>query len=167
MVDWTFNTVEVGWMTERLANFWDCRLASFAPVGFPACGRLLHPAHSEDGQWVRWAEVAAHNGLPMAATRDFSHLALPQSIPNGGTLWMGDPPETGTLEWAQAEHLIDVLTPYTDTPDAVNFALWDGLGSDHATLVTPGYPSEPALDPIPPAIRLGPRMRIFGRDYSV
>ena len=166
-MDWTFDTVEVAWMTEHLTGFWDRRLAAIAPAGFPAYGRLLHPARAEDGTWTRWAEVAARNGVPMTATSDFSHIALPQIMPKGRAPWMGDPPEIGTLELVQAQHLIDVLTWYTATPNAVSFALWDGLGWDHAMLYRPEHPPEPAPDPLPPSVRHGPRMRIPGRDYIV
>ncbi|PSR20550.1 MAG: hypothetical protein C7B45_14500 [Sulfobacillus acidophilus] len=167
MIDWTFDTEEVNWMTEQLIRFWDRRLASIAPVGFPRYGRLLHPARANDGTPVRWATVAAHNGLPMTATSDFSYLALPQHMPEGGVPWVGDPPTIGTLDSPQAEHLIDVLTSYTKRPDAVRFALWDGLGWDRTTLVRLGQAPTSTPDPIPPAVRDGPRMRIPGRDYFV
>lgn len=167
MVDWTFDAVEVGWMTERLAKFWDRRLAAIAPTGFPAYGRIFHPAQAADGTWVRWSTVADHNGVPMTATSDFFHLALPASVPTVGTVWTGDPPQIGTLERHQAEHLIDVLVSHTSTPNAVTFALWDGLGWDHAALVRPGMPPALVPDPIPPSVRRGPRMRIPGRDYIV
>ncbi len=167
MVDWVFDAGEVEWMTERLANFWDRRLVAIAPAGFPVYGRLLHPAQAKDGTWVRWADVAAHNGVAMLATSDFSHIAMPQSVLREEEAWAGDPPEIGTLNSDQAEHLVDVLRSYTTTPNAVSFALWDGLGWDHATLYRPGHPSALAPDPIPPSVRNGPRMRIPGRDYIV
>lgn len=154
-------------MTQRLANFWDRRLAAIAPTGFPAYGRLLHPAQAEDGTCVRWADVAAYNGVPMSATSDFSHIAMPQSVPGDGHAWAGGPPEIGTLNADQAEHLVQVLRSYTTTPYAVTFALWDGLGWDHATLFRSGHPPEQAPDPIPSSVRDGPRMRIPGRDYIV
>ncbi len=168
MVDWVFDAGEVEWMTERLAHFWNRPLAAIAPVGFPAYGRLFHPAHAANGTPVRWADVAAHNGVALLATSDFSYIAMPQRILGDGEAWDGDPPEPGTLESKQAEHLVDVLKSYTTTPNAVSFALWDGLGWDHGRLFGPGYRTAMAApDPIPPAVRNGPRMRIPGRDYIV
>lgn len=76
-MDWTFDAEEVGWLTERLTHFWDRRLVSLAPAGFPAYGRILHPARDKENSGVRWAEVADHNGVLMTPTSDFSHLALP------------------------------------------------------------------------------------------
>ncbi|AEW04119.1 hypothetical protein Sulac_0590 [Sulfobacillus acidophilus DSM 10332] len=113
MVDWSFDAVEVQWMTERLTHFGNRRLVSIAPSRFPAYGRLFHPARAEDGRFVRWAVVAAYHGVPMTATTDFTHLALPQRLPAGRTPWIGDPPRCGTLEWAQAERLIHVLRSAT------------------------------------------------------
>lgn len=150
MVDWALDVGEVEWMTERLANFWDPPLAATAPTGFPAYGRLLHPARSREGRWVRWADVAAHNGVAMSATSDFRHIAMPQRVLRDGEVWAGNPPRIGRLNSDQAEHLVDVLRSYTTTPHAVSFALWDGLGWDHATLYRPGQPPAPAPDPIPP-----------------
>lgn len=168
MVDWTFDTTEIEWLRERLATFWEPWLVSIAPTGFSAYGRILHPAQDEDGTSVRWATVADRNGVPLTATSDFSYIALPQHMPQTGALWMGDPPQPGRLDRMQAEHLVEVLRSYTTTPNAVSFALWDGLGWDGATLlVRPGYPPEPAPDVIPPDVRHGPRMRIPGRDYIV
>lgn len=48
--------------------------------------------------------VADPNGVSLTATSDFSHLALPLSVPPAGTVWAGDPPEIGTLQGYQVEH---------------------------------------------------------------
>lgn len=77
MVNWVFDAGEVEWMTEHLANFWDRPLAATAPTGFPAYGRLLHPARAAEGRWMRWADVAAYNGVALSATSDFRHIAMP------------------------------------------------------------------------------------------
>ena len=146
MLDWALDVGEVEWMTERLANFWDRPLAATAPTGFPAYGRLLHPARSREGRWVRWADVAAHNGVAMSATSDFRHIAMPQRVLRDGEVWAANPPRIGRLNSYQAEHLVDVLRAYTTTPHAVSFALWDGLRWDHATLYRPGQPPAPAPD---------------------
>lgn len=166
-MDWTFDAAEVQWMTERLTHFWDRRLVAIAPIGFPAYGRVFHPAYAEDGTPVRWATVAAHHGLSMTATSAFDQLLLPHHLPRGRDAWRGNPPHLGTLDTPQAERLIQILRCYTKTPDAITFALWDGLGWDGTVRVRPGLPPEPVPDPIPPTVRRGPRMRIPGRDYLV
>lgn len=165
MVDWTFDAAEVDWLTERLANFWDRRLASIAPVGFPAYGRLFHPARADDGTWAGWREVAAHHGLQRTPTCDFFHLALPQSLPDETAPWKGSAPERGALVESRARRLVDLLTLYTGTPNAVSFALWDGFGWMSAESVRRGQSEEPAPGLIPAAVWRGPRMRIPGRDY--
>lgn len=168
MVDWTFDAAEVTWMTERLKGFWDRRLAAIAPTGFSAYGRLFHPARDESDRPVRWAEVAAHHGLPMSGTSDFPYLALPESLPDDRSFWTGDSPETGTLDTADTDRLLTLLEPYTSTPEAITFALWDGLGWDHTVAMSSAQgPPTPVPDVIPAAVRRGPRMRIPGRDYLV
>jgi len=77
MVEWTFDPAEVQWVVHHLRYMGDGRLASLAPEGFPAYGRLLHPAHDEHGRTVRWNEVAAHHQIPLHPTHDFLHVALP------------------------------------------------------------------------------------------
>jgi hypothetical protein len=167
MVKWSVDAAEIQWMTERLANFWEPRLVAIAPSGFPVYGRLLHPAYTEEETLVRWADVAMLNGVPMSATSDFAHLALPSRCPPGGRPWRGEPPRCGTLEKIQAEHLVDVLRSYTATPDVVMFALWDGLGWDVAMRLDSNHRAVPVPDPVPAAARRGSRLRVPGRDYLV
>lgn len=166
-MEWSVDASEIQWMTERLANFWEPRLVAIAPSGFPAYGRLLHPAYTEGGSLVRWADVAMRNGLPMTATSDFAHLALPSRCPPGGRPWRGEPPRCGTLEKLQAERLVNVLRSYTTTPDGVTFALWDGLGWDTAMRLDSDHRAVPMPDPVPAAARHGSRLRVPGRDYLV
>jgi len=155
MVDWTFNPVEIDWMVDHLRNFWDERLASFSATGFPAYGRLLHPAHTSSGTPIRWAAVAAHNEVPMRSTLHFAHVALPERQPVSGA-WMGQAPEE-RLEREDAERLVAALASYTDPESIVSFALWDGLDWER--------PSRP--DPIPAEVRQGHRMHLPSRNYIV
>ncbi len=165
MIEWTFDPHEVEWMLEHLKNMWDGRLASLAPGGFPAYGRLLHPAHGPDNAGVRWADIAAHNAVPMTPTRAFVHVALPECLPDGVTAWIGRPPRHGGLERRQAGRLVELLAPHTQTADRVSFALSADFG--RYTRVRPDLPPEPAPDPIPPSVRQGFRMRVPGREYLV
>lgn len=161
----TFDQNEADWMENRLKNFWSRTVAGIAPAGFPAYGRLLHPATADGGQQVRWRTVAQQNGTELGPASAFLHVALPEKSLSGRPIWTGNPPRIGTLESPQAEHLTNVLRSHTTTPSQVSFGLWDGLGWDHAIRVGPGHPPEPAPDPLPQDVRDGPRIRIPGRDY--
>lgn len=162
MIDWTFDSREVEWMLDHLTNIWDGRLVSLAPAGFPAYGRLLHPAYGPDNARVRWADIADHHGVPMLPTSAFVHVALPERLRDGTTAWIGRPPRGG-LERRPAGRLVELLAPYTQTADRVSFALRADFGRH--TRVGPNHPPEPAPDPIPPLARSGFRMRVPGREY--
>ena len=164
-MNWTFDDSEADWIAKHLTHFWSRRLSGTAPVGFPAYGRMLHPASTHDGRLVRWSQVAQQNGTGLTSTSDFLHVALPEQAPTDRPVWTGNRPHIGSLIWPQAARLMEVLRPHTRTPDHVSFALWDGLGWDHATMVSPDHPPQPAPDPIPQMVRSGPRILIPGRDY--
>ena len=164
-MNWTFDQNEVEWIETHLKNFWNRTLAGIAPTGFPAYGRLLHPATADGGQPARWREVAEQNGTVLGPASDFLHVALPEKSQIGRPIWTGDPPRIGTLDSQRAERLTDLLRSHTTTPGQVSFGLWDGLGWDHAIRFSPGHPPEPVPDPISQDVRSGPRIRIPGRDY--
>ncbi len=150
---------------DRLHSIWDGRIASLAPTGFPAYGRLLHPAYGLDDMLVRWDAIAVHNNVPIRSTCDFVHVALPEAVPDGATAWVGDPPRLGTLEPGQAERLVEVLACQTKDAATVSFAIDANFGQH--TLLTPPHPPEPAPDPIPAGVRQGLRMRLPGREYII
>lgn len=164
MMTWVFDADEAAWIVAGLQNFWDGRLVSVAPRGFQAYGRLLHPARDQYDNVTRWADVARFNGRTLTPRSDFIHLALPRS-PKGSVAWDGDPPQEGTLDEADAWHLIEGLSRYTTTPTLIWYGLWDGLGWDSAMTLSPGSQSIPAMDPVPEEVRDGPRIQIPGRDY--
>ncbi len=164
-MNWIFDPNEAAWMENRLKNFWSRALAGIAPSGFPAYGRLLHPARADDGQPVRWSAVAQQNGTDLSPSSDFLHVALPEKSLSGRPVWTGHAPRIGTLESPLAERLTELLKAHTTTPSHVSFGLWDGLGWDRTMRVSPGHASEPVPDPIPQDVRGGPRIRIPGRDY--
>ncbi len=166
MVDWDFDPAAVDWMVDQLTNMWADRLTTLVPAGFPAYGRWLNPAYTEDGTRVRWAEVAAHNGVVLRPTSDFIHVALPERLPVAATAWKGSPPEPGIPERSLVESLVRLLEVHTPTDDSISFAL--SAGVNRRLIMCPGQPVTTAPDPIPPAVRLaGPPMKLPGREYFV
>ena len=61
--------------------------------------------------------------------------------------------------------LAEVLRRFTATPDDCWFCLWEGYDLQGTPLTTPGGPSVPRPDPLPSAVRNGPRVRLPHRDY--
>ena len=50
-------------------------MAATAPEGYPAYGRLFHPARERDGRSTRWAEVAGVTDTAFGRCAKFSHVA--------------------------------------------------------------------------------------------
>lgn len=115
---------------------------------------------------VRWREVTAWSGVPLRPDAQFHTVALPPSRPEAPAPWSGQGPQRGRLHLPDAEVLAEVLRGVTTTAQDCFFGVWDGYGwQDRRPLGSPG--AVPALlpDPVPEAVRRGPRVRLPGRDY--
>jgi hypothetical protein len=164
---WSSAVEAAGWITGRLASF-GTMVSAVVPAGFDAYARLLHPAEAPPwgGQRVvRWGEVAAWSGVPLRPDVQFHTLALPPNRPEAPAPWSGQGPHPGSL-YPDAEVLAAVLRAFTTTPDECWFCIWDGYGwQARRQLSSPGATPVILPDPVPAAVRRGPRVRLPGRDY--
>jgi len=160
---------EAAWIGERLAPFESSVVTSVVPGGFEAYARVLHPA--EEPSWgdrlVRWAEVAAWSGMPLRRDAQFHTVALPPDRPAADAPWSGQGPREGSLYPPDAEVLAEIAAAWTATPGHCWFCVWDGYGWDNiAPLTAAGQPTAaPPPDPLPAAVRSGPRVHLPHRDY--
>ena len=162
-------TVEAAdWIAAALAPFEHGLVASVVRGASRLCPAAEPgPAYLRRGtSRVRWSEIARWSGVPLHPDSRFHSIALPPQQPAGPPPWNGQGPERGSLDLAYAEALIDLLRPYTPTPDDCPFSMWDRWGWDTAIYVAlPGEPPIPLPDPVPPEVRYRPRVRLPGRDY--
>lgn len=153
--EWSRDTDQATWLGRWLEPLDTGGVASVVPTGFDAYARLLHPAASEGGRPVRWAEVSAWSGITLGRGTQFHEIALPRHAPPTPAPWDGGaPPAEGTLSADDAMTLVEVLRAHTSTPEACWFCVWDGFGWD-------GQPR----DPVPPEVWAGPRVRLPHREY--
>jgi hypothetical protein len=166
---WSDAVEQAEWIATRLAPFDSHEVTSVVPGGYEAYARVLHPAEDPargDPSLVRWAEVAAWSGMPLRRDSQFHSLALPPESPRTEAPWTGQGPDRGNLYQPDAEALADILRNWTRTPERCWFCVWDGYGWDRARQLTPvGQPSQQLPDPIPAAVRRGPRVHLPCRDY--
>jgi hypothetical protein len=156
------------------------------PQGFPAYVRILHPARDDRDNPVRWADVAAATGRPMPSGVQFAEIAL---RPPGSAIHqrLSTGPDEGTLDAADSTALSRLLRKHSADADHCWFCLWEGYGWDareplvDPTPVMDGPPpgAVPAAapdhlipqpiaspdDPIPPEVRMGPKVELPGRSY--
>src|SRR5450631_1102908 len=126
-VAWSVDVGPGDWIGPRLGRFGGS-VVSVVPGGFEGYARVLHPADSfGDGRPVRWGDVANWSGLPLRSNGRFHSVALPPEAPQHEAPWQGSPRQ-GTLTGPDAERLVELLRPWTATPDECRFALWDGYG---------------------------------------
>ncbi len=173
---WSDEIGQASWIGERLAPFGAYTVASVIPAGFESYARVLHPAeeplHGGD-RVVRWAEVAAWSGLPLRPDSQFHSIALPQVRPEADAPWHSQGPHQGSLYPPDALVLADILRAWTTTPQQCWFCVWDGYGWDGVYMTAsdgtdapapgPGFGRLP--DPVPAAVRDGPRVELPNRDY--
>ncbi len=166
MVDvaWSDRVEAAEWIRERLDSWEHFDAGSVIPRGFQSYLRVLHPAHDE-GRSVRWAEVATWSGLPLHRLAQFHSVALPLDARPTPKPFTASPME-GSLDWDDTEALVRVLREHTSTPERCYFCVWDGWGWDTAVAFTlPGQANPKLPDPVPAAVRSGPRVRVPQRDY--
>ncbi|MDA8038287.1 MAG: hypothetical protein M0Z69_03850 [Actinomycetota bacterium] len=165
---WSSAVEAADWIAEHLGPF-GAGVASVVPAGLEAYARVLHPA--EAPPWgghrvVRWREVAAWSGVPLRPDAQFHTVALPPSRPEPAAPWSGQGPHPGSLYPPDAEVLAEVARGYTATPEECFFCIWDGYGWEgRRQYSSPGTTPVTLPDPVPEAVRRGPRVRLPGRDY--
>jgi hypothetical protein len=129
------------WLTDSLpcANRQQiAALATFMPVGFDAYVRVLHPAGfrparsgvADPADALRWADLAAANGVQLDPEIAFQQLLRPSDLSRLGEL----EPMSGALVPPYCSALTSLLSRHTGTPAACWFCLWEGNGGlwDHA-----------------------------------
>ncbi|MCL4414132.1 MAG: hypothetical protein M1522_05180 [Actinobacteria bacterium] len=165
---WSSTVEAAGWIAERLVSF-GTTVTAVVPAGFEAYARVLHPA--EAPPWgghrlVRWREVADWSGLPLGPDAQFHTVALPPHRPEAPAPWSGQGPHAGSLYPPDAEVLAEILRGATTTPEDCCFCIWDGYGWEGCRqLTSEGAPPVTLPDPVPEAVRRGPRVRLPARDY--
>jgi hypothetical protein len=175
-VAWSTDIGQADWIAPRLSPWeGDYRITIHIPAGFEAYARVLHPVEVPDdgGRLIRWAEVAAWSGRPLRADSQFHSIALPPADPGGPRPFDGQGPREGSLWTQDATVLAAIARGWTSTPDDCWFCVWDGFGwggvSVSAVFTDDGEPpefvEEPTRDPVPAAVRDGPRVRLPNREY--
>lgn len=124
MVAWLSDVSAADWIVDQLHPF-ASDLGSVLPAGFPAYGRVLHPAwrHTPGARTrVRWAELADAAGVTLRSTSRIEALEAATRDP------AVELPEVGGLEPGTLEALAEHLGESTSTPQACWFAVWEGWG---------------------------------------
>lgn len=170
-LQWSDRVEQVNWIAARQpSRAWVCTI----PAGFAAYARLLHPIGSADpggesADQVRWAQIARWSGVALGTRTQFWQLALPERLPAAAMPGSGAP-ASDVLGAADANTLAALLRVRTTTPDQCWFGIWDGYGWEgpNAAFTRIDEPVELPVqlsDPVPEAVRAGPRARLPGRDY--
>src|SRR5579875_3864845 len=175
---WSSDVHQADWIAPRLGP-WEGEhvITIVVPAGFEAYARVLHPVEAPDGgdgdRLVRWADVAAWSGLPLRDDAQFHSVALPPAAPGEPPPFSGQGPREGSLCVPDAEVLAAITRAWTSTPEDCWFCVWDGFGWDSrivsAAFAGTGESSEvtgeASRDPVPAAVRDGPRVRLPHREY--
>lgn len=145
------------------------------PTGYQAYARVLHPIEPRDSgadgpaERVRWAQVAAWSGVALGPTTPFWRIALPEHLPDEPMPGDGAP-ASDVLGAHDGAALVRLLRGHTSTPERCWFAIWEGYGWDNTRVLSwtddpPPEVIERLRDPVPAAVRAGPRVRLPARDY--
>lgn len=112
-----WNAKEASWLQDRLDA--TEHITSLVPAGFEAYARLLHPAEGDNGELVRWTDVAERLGRQPEAFMSFSDFS---------SQWSGKNPAVGNLAQEDLDQLCRLLKQHTATPEDCFFCLWVGYG---------------------------------------
>ncbi|WP_143712042.1 hypothetical protein [Acidimicrobium ferrooxidans] len=164
---WVSPNGDWDWIAGRLGPFGGGSITSVVPAGFGAYARILHPVEEPeaDGRLVRWSDVARWAGTTLRPDAQFHSIAFPRVRPEAPAPWRSQGPARGRLARPDADALARLLREHTSTPEDCCFGLWDGYGFGGMLLAAPGAVPEPLPDPIPAAVREGPRLHLPERDY--
>lgn len=167
---WCIDAGHGDWLAARLGDHSSNVVTDIVPSGFDAYARLLHPASdpSPGGRRaIRWRDVAAWSGQSVEPDAPFHAVALPAGPVATPPPWSEEGPRRGSLAPTDAETLIPLVRRHTRTPDDCWFCLWDGfdwIGAPLPRHVPLGNGTR-VDDPVPAAVRAGPRVELPGRNY--
>lgn len=165
---WSADVAGAGWLSERLDH--GDVVTGIVPSGFEAYARVLHPADDPTPggrRLVRWRDIAAWAGRPLAPDAPFHSVALPDGPVRGVPPWSGAGPRKGRLAVPDAEALFAVTRRHTRTPEDCWFCLWDGYDSSDVRPSSGGSPlGTNASENLPATASLGcPRVELRHRSY--
>jgi hypothetical protein len=103
-------------------DHWKLTIEGFVPARYDAYARVLHEIEPNDTDDT-WTSVAAANGRPFGSLAQWTRI----NVDPEGHEWNGRP-WVGSLTPAVAQSLVEVLAPFTATPDTCYFGLWHGYG---------------------------------------
>ena len=119
------------WVAAGVQGFAE-NVLSVVPAGFPAYGRIFHPAYRRgQDEPVRWAEGARAAGRVAHSAMQWPSVIGPlptehrQSHPHA---WDTEP-EQGSMPPEVVTPLVRLLDRHTTTPDRCWFAVWTGFGA--------------------------------------
>lgn len=120
------------------------RVGSLVPEGYPAYGRLLHPAASakpdEPTRW-RWSDIATRHKRQIEPRIRFNTLV--------GWAETTDPPwpylapSRGSLDETSCQALVKILPAFTAEPELCWFCFWEGYGWPELPAPGEGAPRVP------------------------
>jgi hypothetical protein len=172
-VEWSTDVGAADWIVERLLPFGSEAVAGFLPDVFGAYARVLHPwppARSGAPAKMRWSHLALEAGVMLGPATQREELES-CAASHGAQM-----PSTGSVDLDGVNALVDLLAPFTATPDSCWFGIWEGYGwmqGYPAVVVDVTFPPEGGhqqsrvIPKLPPAAPAGPRVQIPGRSLAL
>src|SRR5262245_17221110 len=97
------------WVEPKLASEVGS-VASAVPTGFDAYVRVLHPAYDQEGNPVRWGDVAKMSGATAHALMQWHALISSRASSDGqGFRWLGSDPSLGAMDREEVGGLLVIL----------------------------------------------------------
>lgn len=150
----TFAGAEPGqWITQALEGVLSTRppattVAAQIPPGFAAYARIFHPAADEDGNPVRWSDIASERGTVLHSGAQFSAVS---GIDDTGMAWTedawdGEAPTGDGLPATDLAAMAEIISRHAGSE--AYLGLWDGYafirGGDAVEVLGA---DEPVADP--------------------
>lgn len=171
-MEWSNDVAAADWIVERLLPFGSAAVGSFLPDVFQAYARVLHPWGAGQDRKIRWSDLALEAGVVLGPTTQREELQSCAARRGASQ------PRAGTLEPEELDALVNVLAPFTATPQSCRFAIWEGYGwlqgyTALRPIIDVAYPTERSRPPRqvipkpPQAAPAGPRVEIPGRSLAL